>query len=185
MAIPNFSGPGPTVQSWPASTRKWTRLIPRTGAEIGLMRKDLGDHLLEITRRTEALAGRSVGSAIAGDEISRLRISVPLVRRAVKHGYAFVSDSPSKNLVVWDYIWRHSACYEVMHQALYFYQHRQSIEISMSWMFEKRTRSESITALDRPGSVLAPVTSNRPRFTAASCNDPNPLTNSRPSARSM
>ena len=89
------------------------------------MRKDLGDHLLEITRRTEALAGRSVGSAIACDEISRLGISVPLVRRAVKRGYAFVSDSPSENLVVWDYIWRHSACYEVMHQALYFYQHRQ------------------------------------------------------------
>jgi 3-methyladenine DNA glycosylase AlkD len=81
-------------------------------------------HLAEITERTEALVGRCVAPDMKGQEIHRLHIPVPMVRRAAKKGYAFVSDSPRENLEIWDYIWHQSACYEVVSQALYFYQHR-------------------------------------------------------------
>lgn len=47
---------------------------------------------------------------------------VPLVRRAVKQGYTFLSGSRSSVIAIWDYIWNNSEWYEVMHQALYFYQ---------------------------------------------------------------
>ena len=36
-----------------------------------------------------------------------------------------MTDSAEDNLEIWDHIWRHSAYYEVMSQALYFYQHRK------------------------------------------------------------
>jgi 3-methyladenine DNA glycosylase AlkD len=59
------------------------------------------------------------------EEVREVVLVIPILRRAVKEGYSFVSKSRSENLVIWDYLWRHGAYNEVMHQALYFYQHRE------------------------------------------------------------
>lgn len=88
------------------------------------MSKTFDRHLAEVTERAEALAAGSLAARKKDGTIYRLRIPVPMVRRVVKEGYAFLSVSPDQNLEIWDYIWRRSPYYEVMSQALYFYQHR-------------------------------------------------------------
>jgi 3-methyladenine DNA glycosylase AlkD len=102
------------------------------------MTKKLDSHLAEVSKRTEALVGHSVAPRMKGETIHRLRIPVPMVRRVVKEGYAFLSESPDKNLEIWDYIWHRSAYYEVMSQALYFYQHhnlsRMETRTILNWI---------------------------------------------------
>ena len=102
------------------------------------MTKKLDSYLAEVSKRTEALAGHSVAPHMKGETIHRLRIPVPMVRRVVKEGYDFLSVSPEQNLEIWDYIWRLSAYYEVMSQALYFYQHhnlsRMETSTILNWV---------------------------------------------------
>ena len=88
------------------------------------MKKYLDNCVKDVSIRTEALVGVSIASDFKSDTIHRLRIPVPKLRQLVKEGYSFHSASPAENLKIWDYIWRHSAYYEVMSQALYSYQHR-------------------------------------------------------------
>jgi 3-methyladenine DNA glycosylase AlkD len=89
------------------------------------MTSQLANHLREVTERTERLAGRAGAPALEADQITRLGIRVPDVRRTQKHGYSFSAQPPAVQLNSWDYIWRHSNTYEVMSQALYAYQHRE------------------------------------------------------------
>ena len=88
------------------------------------MKKYLDNCLKDVSLRTEALAGASAAPDFKSDTIHRLRIPVPTLRRVVKGGYSFNTASPAEILEIWDYIWQHSAYYEVMSQALYSYQHR-------------------------------------------------------------
>jgi hypothetical protein len=81
--------------------------------------------LEEVTKETLRLADlarRRSGRAHARGQIYRLRLRVPRVRATVKKGYSFFG-APQRDLIrISDYIWRNSDCYEVMSQALYFYQ---------------------------------------------------------------
>lgn len=80
--------------------------------------------LAEISKHTAEAAGRAI-KPVRGKNIERVNLRVPDVRKLAKTRFEFLSDEPSKNLQSWDYIWRHSACYEVMCQALYFYQYKE------------------------------------------------------------
>jgi len=95
-------------------------------------------YLADVSKRTEALAANSIALDFKGETIHRLRIPVPKLRRLVKEGYSFHSVSSSEKLEIWDYIWHHSAYYEVMSQALYTYQYCSLTQIEtktlMRWV---------------------------------------------------
>lgn len=87
--------------------------------------------LREVEARTEQL---SRGPRTQRDEsgIYRWRIPVPQVRAAVKKGYSFFGESDRRVVEIWDFIWRSSNCYEVMSQALYYYQSRSLTRAELS-----------------------------------------------------
>ena len=86
------------------------------------------------------------------------------MRRAVKQGDSFISESHSSNLKVWDYIWNQSAYAEVMSQALYFYQHRElnreEADTIRRWV-ERCTRWEHSDDLSK---IYATVVEAHPRW---------------------
>ncbi len=79
--------------------------------------------LSEVETRTKRIA-RHPRKQTDGSEIYRWRIPVPRVRAAVREGYSFFSETDRRVVEVWDFIWRNTNCYEVMSQALYYYQSR-------------------------------------------------------------
>lgn len=80
-------------------------------------------YLTEVTDKTRTLSSRAFPT-LTGDEIVRLKLSVPGVRKLVAAGYSFYDEAPKIILDVWEYIWNRSPIEEVMHQALYYYQRR-------------------------------------------------------------
>ena len=77
----------------------------------------------EINRRTATLSKRE-WPAVGADEIRRLRLSAPAVRKLVARGYSFYDQPRGTVLDIWTYVWNTSPYVEVMHQALYYYQRR-------------------------------------------------------------
>ena len=81
--------------------------------------------LEEVTKETQRLVDPAIQrSGRAPGEIYRLKVRVPHVRAALMSGYSFFGASQRDLVRIWDYIWNNSDCYEVMSQALYFYQGR-------------------------------------------------------------
>lgn len=79
----------------------------------------------EVTARITDIAGRSTPLRVDESGLGRLRtISTPQQRRAAQAGYSFSGAEPGTLIRIWDHIWRSSDLMEVMHQALYTYQHR-------------------------------------------------------------
>jgi len=83
--------------------------------------------LLEVSGKVEELSGRRLPAKNLHAPTERLGIRIPLLRSAVKTGYSFYAKTAPEILVVWDYVWRNSRCYEVMTQALYYYQNRTTL----------------------------------------------------------
>ncbi len=79
--------------------------------------------LAEVTARTRTLSKRAF-PPVDRDEIIRLKLSTPGVRRLVATGYSFYDEPADIVLDIWEYIWNTSGYVEVMHQALYYYQRR-------------------------------------------------------------
>lgn len=78
------------------------------------------DALKEVERRFRKIKSVS----ISNEGISRNGWRVPAVRSELKAGFSFSSEPLATQLDVWDYIWKHSSCYEAMSCSLYFYQNR-------------------------------------------------------------
>ena len=76
--------------------------------------------LKEVTQRLLALSKRQRDDECG--EFKRMMLRVPLVRAQLKEGYSFLDGSPSSILKIWDHIWKNSEWYEVMSQALHYYQ---------------------------------------------------------------
>jgi len=83
--------------------------------------------LLEVSGKVEELSGRRLPAKNLHAPTERLGIRIPLLRSAVKTGYSFYAKTALEILAVWDYVWRNSRCYEVMTQALYYYQNRTTL----------------------------------------------------------
>ena len=79
--------------------------------------------LTEVTEKTRTLSKRAFPS-VERDDIIRLKLSTPGVRKLVAAGYSFYAESAEVVLDIWEYIWNTSGYVEVMHQALYYYQRR-------------------------------------------------------------
>ncbi len=75
----------------------------------------------------EELSGRRLSTKNLHSPTERLGIRIPLLRSAVKTGYSFYAKTAPEILAIWDYVWRNSRCYEVMTQALYYYQNRTTL----------------------------------------------------------
>jgi len=80
--------------------------------------------LKEVVRKVEGLSGWRLAEGNLDGATERLGVRIALLRSAVKAGYSFYHESASEIMVVWDYVWRSSRCYEVMTQALYYYQNQ-------------------------------------------------------------
>ncbi|MEK7486836.1 MAG: DNA alkylation repair protein [Planctomycetota bacterium] len=74
------------------------------------------------------------------EPITRLKLPVPIVRKAVKKpcAYSFVSQSEMTVVQIWDYIWKHTPYFEVMSQSLYFYQGKtllqEEFDLIQTWI---------------------------------------------------
>ena len=94
-------------------------------AHSSISRSLLQDCFDEVTARITDIAGRSTPFRVDESGLGRLRtISAPQQRRAAKAGYSFSGSRPGTLIRIWDHIWRSSDLMEVMHQALYTYQHK-------------------------------------------------------------
>ncbi|MEM7365039.1 MAG: DNA alkylation repair protein [Pseudomonadota bacterium] len=94
---------------------------------MAVSKATLDRYLREVTERITTIAGRTKPYRTDPSGMGRLRtISTPQQRTAGKAGYSFTrDDTPRRDqLVIWDHVWRHAELMEVMHQALYAYQHR-------------------------------------------------------------
>lgn len=83
--------------------------------------------LKEVVRKVEGLAGCRIAEGNLDGATEQLGVRIALLRSAVKAGYSFYHESASEVMVVWDYVGRNSRCYEVMTQALYYYQNRTTL----------------------------------------------------------
>jgi 3-methyladenine DNA glycosylase AlkD len=68
----------------------------------------------------------------------RFGLSVPVMRGELKRGYSFLDRPPEDLIHLWDHVWNGSEWYEVMYQALYFYQGKPvepfELEVIMAWV---------------------------------------------------
>ena len=82
-------------------------------------------HLESVTTRIGQLGEPSRARSARCDKSSDLEffaVRVPIIRRAVQHGFPFYSYSPTETLRIWTYIWRESPYFEVKSAALAFYR---------------------------------------------------------------
>ncbi|MEM7017990.1 MAG: DNA alkylation repair protein [Pseudomonadota bacterium] len=126
------------------------------------MSKALDIYLAEVTERTEALARQPTAPSMKSKDVYRLKIIVPKLRKAVKQKYSFVSESTEKKLKIWDYIWHHSAYYDVMSQALYFYQHRDLTRVEVDTIIQWIERCDCWEHSDDLSKIYATVVEANP-----------------------
>lgn len=100
------------------------------------------------------------------DGMNRLRVPVPVVRRELKDPYSFFNSSPADLIKTWDYIWNQSEIFEVMSQALYFYQGKslckEQFETILAWVdrcacwehSDDLSKILSLVVEENPGWVL-------------------------------
>jgi 3-methyladenine DNA glycosylase AlkD len=78
----------------------------------------------EVVAALKAIGNPARGAAIAADRGSKLQylgIGFPALRARVKQGFSFTSLPPAQVLEIWDALWKHSPCGDVLFAALEYY----------------------------------------------------------------
>ena len=122
--------------------------------------------LKEVVRKVEGLSGWRLAEGNLDGATERLGVRIALLRSAVKAGYSFYHESASEIMVVWDYVGRNSRCYEVMTQALYYYQNqvdlaKSELETVTGWI-ERWELSDDLSkiyprAVENSPEVMTPI----------------------------
>jgi hypothetical protein len=95
-------------------------------------------------------------------DFDRLVIPVPLLRKEARNGYSFVSESRSSVIEIWDYIWNNSEWFEVMYQALYYYQGKSLNKSELAVMIKWLDRCQCWEHSDDLSKIFAQVVEENP-----------------------
>lgn len=117
--------------------------------------------LEEVTMVTRRLAGPGKRRD-GGGQIYRFKLPVPRVRAALKSGYSFSGATRTELIRIWDHIWRTSNCYEVMSQALYFYQGKSLSRTEVSKIRHWVERCDCWEHSDDLSKIYAQVVEEQP-----------------------
>ena len=77
---------------------------------------------INIDQELKKLEGNK--SKLKKNQINRLEIHVPKIRKHIKKNYKYDEGQAKTQLKSWDQIWNETPYFESMSSALYFYQHR-------------------------------------------------------------
>ncbi len=118
--------------------------------------------LREVETRTAGLARRP-RTKTDGSETYRWRIPVPRLRAAVREGYSFFGGTDKRVAEVWNFIWRNTNCYEVMSQALYYYQSKSLSPTELTSIKKWIQRCDCWEHSDDLSKIYAQVVEEQPQ----------------------
>ncbi len=81
---------------------------------------------LEVENSIKALASNTSSKNETG--LVSYKIRVPQLRQRLKETYSFSNLEPKTRLLIWDYIWKTSSCFEAMSLCLYAYQKKEPLK---------------------------------------------------------
>ncbi len=91
------------------------------------------------------------------ERIYRIGLSVPTVRKSLKHPFSFGVLSGAEQLAIWDFIWTQSFCYEAMSLCLYRYQYKTLAKYEFGVIVQWVTRCNCWEDSDNLSKIYAQV----------------------------
>lgn len=98
------------------------------------------------------------------DQINRLEVRVPDIRKHVKKNYHYNENEVKTQLKTWDEIWNKTPYFESMSSALYFYQHRTLKKSEVDTLKKWIKRCDCWEHSDDLSKIYAQVLEENPKW---------------------